>query len=97
MQYHAWAYYIFSYVYMWVVLMYVCAHVCASTCRLHQRVLDPLELELQITVSCQMWVLENELGPQQEQCPVLFSRLHLTQGSNREVIFSTDSMSVYWN
>lgn len=43
----------------------VCAHMCALTCaraRGGQNVLDPWELELQVTVSCPMWLLETELG-----------------------------------
>ena len=40
----------------------VCTHVSASACRIQERVLDPLELELQAVVSHLMWVLRTELG-----------------------------------
>lgn len=43
-----------------------CAHMCALTCARarggQKNVLDPLELELQATVSCPMWLLGTELG-----------------------------------
>ena len=38
------------------------AHVSASDCRGKNGVCDPLEVELQVTVSCLTWVLEAELG-----------------------------------
>lgn len=47
--------------------MYVCLCVCVyvqgskGACRGQKRALDPLELELQVTVGCLMWVLGTEL------------------------------------
>ena len=41
--------------------MYV--HMSAGTCGDLQRALEPLELELQVAISCLMWVLGPEFRP----------------------------------
>lgn len=41
--------------------MWVCIHKCSAQGD-HQRVSDPLELELEVVVSPLMWVLGTELG-----------------------------------
>lgn len=45
--------------------MYACVHVLiyADIHRGQKRMLDPLELELQVSVSCLTWMLVTELGP----------------------------------
>jgi hypothetical protein len=42
------------------------------TCRGQKRALDPLELELQMVVSCLVWMLGTKLGPLEEQ-PLLLT------------------------
>lgn len=42
-------------------------YVCVCPCKGQKKALDPLEPELQVTVSCWMWGLGTELGFSEEQ------------------------------
>jgi hypothetical protein len=44
-----------------------CIYVCIGVPRGQKRASDPLELELQVDVSCPMWVLGTNSGPLKEQ------------------------------
>lgn len=51
---------------------YVCGCFCQHVCLVPKWVLDSLELELQMVVSCLVWMLGTKLGPLEEQ-PLLLT------------------------
>lgn len=82
---HSQCHLFFFYVYCLFFFLYA-HHMLAGACgRWRKKVLDLLDLELQVFVSCVMWVLgpEPSPGPWQEQQVLLFLELHsaLTLGA----------------
>ena len=47
---------------MYLCMVYMCIHKSAGASGAQRRNLNPLNVELQVVVSCLMWVLGTELG-----------------------------------